>query len=74
MKLTLQFTVNCSACFANEVFNVHLVAPDQHDFRQSLEDAGAYFEMAGWLRLPSGKWVCEKHQARESAAAERRAA
>lgn len=66
MKVNLQFTVNCSQCPANDVFNTLLLFEDTFD--RKWNDAQAYFENTGWMRLPSGQWVCRKaHEQKEAA-------
>jgi hypothetical protein len=70
MKINLQFTVQCSQCFTNDVFNALLMFTDERYFQTKVEDAEAYFEGLGWTRLPSGNWVCASkvHHAKEAAA------
>jgi hypothetical protein len=68
MKVNLQFTVSCSQCPANDVFNALLFVPTPFRFEEKRNDADAYFESTGWLRLPSGQWVCRRERERKEAA------
>ena len=56
MNVNLQFTVQCSECFVNDVVN--FVAVEAQVLGYRWDDAVERFESRGWLRLPSGKWVC----------------
>lgn len=62
MKLCLEFTVKCSQCPAHDAFHALTLFPQAME--QQWEDAEVYFEALGWLKLPSGKWVCRKNRVR----------
>lgn len=68
MKVNLQFTISCQQCPANEVFNALMLFMDMKRFAEKAHDAETYFEKTGWLKLPSGNWVCRKPHAQKEAA------
>lgn len=73
MNVNLLFYVKCSQCYLEHTFNAYIQLPDHGAFDRCANAADDYFDTIGWLRLPSGRWLCRTHRGAE-AATERRAA
>lgn len=69
MKINLQFSVSCAQCPHNNVFNAHMMFPNEKYFANKIANAEAFFERAGWLKLPSGSWICDMHASKAKEAA-----
>lgn len=63
MRIRIEMSIQCSQCQGTVAFIRTTFIPEQLDVVE--KDADAYFEGLGWIKLPSGRWVCDQHNSRQ---------
>jgi hypothetical protein len=65
MWYEIKITVSCDQCIHFESFERKTAI----GLRTIEEDARSLFARSGWLELPSGRWICNNHNAERKEAA-----